>query len=193
MHDTENMHDENSIECNTLRAGVHSRFLNQRQLAFVSAWTGNLIGAARAAGYADPKAAAYKLMRDPHVVEALRVKQEAMLQESGEHLARALPLSRVDVIDRLWQLAQMSPGETSNSISGQVRATQALAGMFALDLGRLDVLRRELQERSEPEIEFFVVHGYFPQPPPEPSPSPAAQLAAGSTEEQVNKSGRTGG
>lgn len=189
MHDTVNMHDENNIECNTLRAGVHSRFLNQRQLAFVSAWTGNLIGAARAAGYADPKAAAYKLMKDPHVVEALRVKQEAMLQESGEQLARALPLSRVDVIDRLWQLAQMSPGDTSNSISGQVRATQALASMFALDMGRLEVLRRELQERSEPEIEFFVVHGYFPQPQQQPAKPTAGQLTEGSAEKEGNHSG----
>lgn len=189
MHDTVNMHDhdEDRIDPNTLRVGVHSRFLTQRQLAFVSAWTGNLIGAARAAGYADPKAAAYKLMKDPHVVEALRVKQEAMLQESGEQLARSLPLSRVDVIDRLWQLAQMSPSDTSNSISGQVRATQALAGMFALDMGRLDVLRRELQERSEPEIEFFVIHGYFPQPPQEIAQPPAGELTAGSAEKEGNE------
>ena len=178
MHD----HDEDRIEHNLLRVGGHAGFLNQRQLAFVSAWTGNLIGAARAAGYANPKAAAYKLMKDPHVVEALRVKQEAMLQESGEHLARSLPLSRVDVIDRLWQLAQMSPGDTSNSITGQVRATQALAGMFALDMGRLEVLRRELQDRSEPEIEFFVIHGCFPQRQQEAGRPPAAQLTAGSAE-----------
>ena len=83
----------------------------------------------------------------------------------------------------------MSPGETSNSISGQVRATQALASMFALDMGRLEVLRRELQERSEPEIEFFVVHGYFPQHPQEPAQPSAAQLTAASTAKEGNESG----
>src|SRR5438552_10654303 len=69
-------------------------FLSEKKLRFVAAWTGNLIAAARTAGYKDPKNAAYKLMKDPDVVQALQTKQEAMLQESGEHLARTLPLSR---------------------------------------------------------------------------------------------------
>jgi hypothetical protein len=47
-------------------------------------------------------------MKDPNVVHALQTKQESMLQESGEPLARTL--SRADVIDRLWELAQQFRG-----------------------------------------------------------------------------------
>src|SRR6266481_2332539 len=68
-------------------------FLSEKKLRFVAAWTGNLLAAARAAGYKDAKGAAYKLMKDPEVVKALQKKQESMLQESGAHLARTLPLS----------------------------------------------------------------------------------------------------
>src|SRR5579864_4005092 len=69
-------------------------FLSEKQLRFVAAWAGNLIAAARVAGYKNPRAAAYKLMKDPEVVKALQTKQESLLQESGEHLARTLPRHR---------------------------------------------------------------------------------------------------
>jgi biotin operon repressor len=49
-------------------------------------------------------------MKDQNVVQALQTKQESMLQESGEPLARTLSLSRADVIDRLWELAQQFRG-----------------------------------------------------------------------------------
>jgi hypothetical protein len=139
-------------------------FLSEKKLRFVAAWTGNLIAAARAAGYKDPKSAAYKLMKDPEVVQALQTKQEAMLQESGEHLARTLPLSRADVIDRLWELAQLAPERTNRNITGQVKAAQALEQIFALNIDGNDLLKRQLQDKSEAEIQFYVVHGFLPYP-----------------------------
>src|SRR5205814_10380269 len=60
----------------------------------------------------------YKLMKDPKVVQALQTKQESMLQESGEHLARTLPLSRADVIDRLWELARSESTRLNSSHLG---------------------------------------------------------------------------
>ena len=122
-------------------------FLSEKKLRFVAAWTGNLIAAARTAGYQDPKSAAYKLMRDPHVVKALQQKQESLLKESGEHLARTLPLSRADVIDRLWQLAQLHPSTTNSNITGQVKAAQALEEIFALNIDENDLLKRQLEGR----------------------------------------------
>src|SRR5215467_13550678 len=112
------------------------KFLSDKKLRFVAAWTGNLVAAARTAGYRHPKVAAYKLMKDPEVVKALQKKQEALLQESGEHLARTLPLSRADVIDRLWQLAQLHPStptpisldRSKRLRSGQAHATSLRAG-----------------------------------------------------------------
>lgn len=143
-------------------ANVHLRCLTEMQLNFVSAWSGNLIAAARAAGYSNPRAAAYKLMRDPDVVKALQIKQESMLQQSGEQFARTLPLSRADVIDRLWQLAQLSPERTNGTVTGQVKAAQALEQVFALNMDRSQALKRQLQGKSEAEFEFYVVHGFLP-------------------------------
>ena len=157
------------------------RCLTDMQLRFVSAWTGNLIAAARAAGYSDPKGAAYKLMKEPHVVEALQQKQESMLRESGEHLARTLPLCRADVIDRLWQLAQLNPERTNGNITGQVKAAQSLEQIFALNIDENDLLKRQLEGRSEEELEFYVVHGFLPhqQPKPAEAPPPGSPTSAG--------------
>lgn len=146
-----------------------SFFLSTKKLAFVSAWAGNLAAAARAAGYKNPRDAAYKLMKDPEVVKALQKKQESMLQESGEHLARTLPLSRADIIDRLWQLAQLSPGATNNNITGQVKAAQALEEIFALNIDRNELLKRQLAGKSEAEMEFFVIHGFLPHQEEKPT------------------------
>ncbi len=137
-------------------------FLSEKKLRFVAAWTGNLVAAARTAGYKNPKSAAYKLMKAPEVVQALQTKQEALLQESGEHLARTLPLSRADVIDRLWQLAQLAPERTNRNITGQVKAAQALEQIFSLNIDSNDLLKRQLQGKSEAEIEFYIVHGFLP-------------------------------
>lgn len=152
-------------------------FLSEMQLRFIAAWTGNLVAAARAAGYKHPKAAAYKLMKDPEVVKALQKKQESMLQESGENLARTLPLSRADVIDRLWQLAQLDPERTNRNISGQVKAAQTLEQIFALKIDHDNVLKRQLQDKSESELEFYVVHGFLPYQE-EQKPKPVASAEA---------------
>ena len=135
MEETMNLHDMQNLRRRFIKDDIEEpeppapdqdSFLSEKKLRFVAAWTGNLIAAARAAGYKDPKSAAYKLMKDPKVVTALQTKQESMLHESGEHLARTLPLSRADVIDRLWQLAQLPPEKTNCNIAGQVKAAQAL-------------------------------------------------------------------
>src|SRR5215469_2860872 len=154
--------EETKLEPADSSRKMQFRCLTDMQLRFVTAWTGNLVAAARAAGYSNPKGAAYKLMRDPYIVEALQKKQESLLQESGEQLARTLPLSRADVIDRLWQLAQLNPERTNGNVTGQVKAAQALEQVFAINLDRNDVLKKQLQGKSEAELEFYVVHGFLP-------------------------------
>jgi phage terminase small subunit len=178
-------------------ANLHLQCLTAMQLKFVGAWTGNLIAAAKTAGYSNPKAAAYKLMRDPYVVEALQKKQESMLQESGEHLARTLPLSRADVIDRLWQLAQLHPERTNHNISGQVKAAQALEEIFALNIDRNEQLKRQLEGKSEAELEFYVIHGFLPHREENPvlaAPAEAPQLpeSTASTESTESTESTTG-
>ena len=167
---------EDDIEPPQRTREQYNPFLSAKTLAFVAAWTGNLLAAARTAGYKHPKVAAYKLMKDPEVVKALQKKQESMLQESGEHLAHTLPLSRADVIDRLWQLAQLSPGSTNGNITGQVKAAQALEEIFALNIDQNDLLKRQLEGRSQEELEFYVVHGFLPHQESKPVEAPPAQL-----------------
>ena len=170
---------EDDIEPPQRTREQYNPFLSAKKLAFVAAWTGNLMAAARTAGYKHPKVAAYKLMKDPEVIKALQKKQNSMLEESGEHLAHTLPLSRADVIDRLWQLAQLSPGSTNGSITGQVKAAQALEEIFALNIDQNDLLKRQLEGRSQEELEFYVVHGFLPHQEPKPAlaaPADALQL-----------------
>jgi len=150
--------------------------LSEKKLRFVAAWTGNLVAAARTAGYKDPRAAAYRLMKDPEVVKALQQKQDSLLHESGEHLARTLPLSRADVIDRLWQLAQLHPSQTNANITGQVKAAQALEEIFALNIDENDLVKRQLEGRTEEELEFYVVHGFLPHQEPKPAEAAPPQL-----------------
>jgi phage terminase small subunit len=166
------------------------RCLTEMQMRFVGAWTGNLIAAAKAAGYSNPKAAAHKLMKDSYVVKALQAKQESMLQESGEHLARTLPLSRADVIDRLWQLAQLDPHSTNGNINGQVKAAQTLEQVFALNIDKNEILKRQLEGKPESDLEFYVIHGFLPHqeqkpslpPPAEPPQLPEATVSTRSTQ-----------
>src|SRR5262249_62350887 len=96
----------------------------------------------------------------------------ALPQDPAEHLARPLPLPRADVIHRLWQLAQLSPRETNCNITGQVKAAQALEEIFALNIDKNDMLKRQLEGKSEEELEFYVVHGFLPHQEPKPALAP---------------------
>src|SRR5262249_51431001 len=103
----------------------------------------------------------------------------ALPQDPAEHLARPLPLPRADVIDRLWQLAQLSPRETNCNITGQVKAAQALEEIFALNIDQNEMLKRQLEGKSEAELEFYVVHGFLPHQEQKPAlvaPPEAPQL-----------------
>jgi phage terminase small subunit len=140
-----------------------SGILTENMLNFVAAWHGNAVAAARAAGYRNPKAAAHKLMKNPIVADEIRRKQKAMTEESGKLLGTQLNFSRTHVLNRLWEIAQMSPEETNNGMGAQVRASEALAAVFDADLTRLADLARQLVGKTQQEVEFFVQRGLFPE------------------------------
>jgi hypothetical protein len=152
-------------------------FLNPQQLQVVSAWTGDLIAAAKAAGYKHPRLAANRLMKNPVFVQNLKRKQESMAEESGKTLGRQIAVSRPEIINRLWQLAQLPPAETNRTIHGQIKAAETLAYVFDIKLNRPADLDHEIQGRTSSEIDFFVEHGYFPGPSAEAA-EPAAVLQA---------------
>jgi hypothetical protein len=59
-------------------------------------------------------------------VEQRPVQQEADLSRDGQHQPNP---SREQVLDRLWELANLSPEMTRNSITGQVKAISVIVAM----------------------------------------------------------------
>jgi len=59
-------------------------------------------------------------------VEQRPVQQEADLSEDGQNQPNP---SREQVLDRLWELANLSPEMTRNSITGQVKAISVIVAM----------------------------------------------------------------
>lgn len=167
---------------NTFTTGI----LNPRQMDFVHYWKGDAVEAARAAGYGDAKSAAFHLMQHEVICELIRKKQAALAEESGKAIARQLSFYRSDVINRLWELANMSPTQTGETITGQIRAAQALADILSVG-SRLDSDNQALVK----ELEGFRQTGSLPAaqnelaaaPVPElPSTQPAPQLTVASNE-----------
>ncbi len=79
--------------------------LTQKQLQYVAAWEGDNAKAARAAGYSNPNVAAAKLMKLPAIKRAIRQKQEAVIQQSGEQLGRKI--SKSDITDSIVEAIEM--------------------------------------------------------------------------------------
>src|SRR5215470_7843311 len=106
--------------------------LNHRQMQFVYLWKGDAVEAATAAGYHDPKSAAYHLMQQEAVRDLIRKKQERIAEEAGRALGRQLCFYRTDVINRLWELAKLPPSQTGETITGQIRAAEALSEIMSV-------------------------------------------------------------
>src|SRR5437763_1776027 len=146
------------------RTRKQSDILPSMQLNTVLAWNGNLKDAVRVVGYKDPKSALYKLRKNPKFTDQLKRKQDSMIKASGEMLGRKLTICRTDIIDHLWRLARMSAEDTGKNIYGQIKATEALAHIFDIHIVRDADLKREIEQHTEQQIDFFVEHGYFPSP-----------------------------
>ena len=91
------------------------------------------------------------------------MKQETMIKESGKRFATEVTVCRADVINRLWELARMSPKETHDTINGQIKATEILAQIFDVRINRTADLDRELENRTEEEVNYFAAHGFWPE------------------------------
>ena len=115
--------------------------LSQRQLAFVAAHVGNDTEAARAAGYKNPDRSAPKLMAMPAVRKAIEEKQKAIIEASGAKIGRRL--TKVDVVDRLVELADLPPERTKNNITGQVNALKVIAEIEGYFVYRYEDLTKE--------------------------------------------------
>jgi len=137
--------------------------LTDKQQEFVKAWSGNAHLAARDAGYKNPRGSADQNTSDPAVVAALKRKQDAMAEESGRRLGTEINVCRADIINRLWDLAMMSPETTNQSIYGQIRASVALADIMCMKIPRSLDLPKELEGKTRDQMDHFLIYGYFPE------------------------------
>ena len=139
------------------------KLLSQRQIKVLAFWTGDLVSAARAAGYKEPEQAAYRLMKNPLFVKTLQQKQESMAEESGKILGERIAVSRTEVLNRLWDLARMTPEQTNGTIYGQIKAAETLAYVFDIKIVRPADVDDLLRGRTTDEVNYFVANGYFPE------------------------------
>jgi hypothetical protein len=137
------------------------KILSQRQLSFVAAHDGNDTEAAKAAGYKNPGRSAAKLMAIPAVRKAIEEKQKAIIEASGAKIGQRL--SKVAVVDRLVELADLPPERTKGNITGQVNALKAIAEIEQFLVRQTRDVTKEADGKTEAEMEFFCVHGYWPE------------------------------
>ena len=138
--------------------------LTEQQLKFIACWQGSAVAAAAAAGYKDPVNAGYKLMQLEPIREGIRMKQNAIAEETGRALGKQIAVCRADVINRLWDLAMMDPDNTKETITGQIRASEALANILGISIKRKADVTKQLEGKTQADIDYFVAHGYFPEP-----------------------------
>jgi phage terminase small subunit len=108
--------------------------LTPQQLRFIAAWHGSATQAAKAAGYKYPNVAAAKLMKNPAVTAAVRLRQREIIEESVKEWADELHFVGADLLNRLWQIAQLDSAQTHGSFNPQLRACFILLQMFSSDL-----------------------------------------------------------
>jgi phage terminase small subunit len=101
------------------KTSAASGTLTPKQLKFVAAWQGDVVAAARAAGYRKPESMAYKLMDDPAVANEIRRKQRIMTEESAKRLAGQLkvPKGRSES-SPAWSIAECRVAESKGYESG---------------------------------------------------------------------------
>ena len=133
--------------------------------------------AAEAVGL-NPDSAAYTKSK-PHVRAYMlehraAVEQQLVQQEADEH--RRLSLDREQVLDRLWEIANLSPEMTRGSITGQVKAISMIVA-----IQNLIPDRRLASEKKSPTAAAPQIHASEPAPgspaPPVP-PAPASRGAS---------------
>ncbi len=109
--------------------------------------------AAEAVGL-NPDSAAYTKSK-PHVrafmLEHRAAVQQQLVQQDTEELHR-LKLSREQVLDRLWEIANLSPEMTRGSITGQVKALTMIVAMenFIPNRRAVDRLAASSEKKSPP-------------------------------------------
>jgi hypothetical protein len=155
--------------------------------------------AAEAVGL-NPDSAAYTKSK-PHVraymLEHRAAVQQQLVQQDADLSRRAvgpaveeqrrLNPDREQVLDRLWELANLSPDMTRNSITGQIKALAMIIAMenFIPDRRTLSAEKKSAPTPAPPE---FYKSAWLREKPaatidPQPTPAPPVPACRGTQEE----------
>jgi hypothetical protein len=128
--------------------------------------------AADAAGL-NPDSAAYTKSKPTvraYMLEHRAAVQQQLVQQESEGLRRS-NLDREKVLDRLWEIAYLSPEITRGSITGQVKALSMIVAMqnFIPDRRAASSQKKSVAAPAQDEYETGV---------PEPNPTPGSAAPA---------------
>jgi len=132
--------------------------LTKKQLQFVSFWEGNNTDAARKAGLKHPNVAGAKMMKFPAVKAAIEAKQKAMVQYSGEEVAKRAKVGRGDVIEWLANVARTSKNEFA-----VVSACGHLSEIFGMKVKQIRDVTDLFEGWNDEELEAYSRTGELPQ------------------------------
>ncbi len=140
--------------------------------------------AAEAVGL-NPDSAAYTKskprVRD-YMLEHRAAVQQQLVQQEADGLRR-LSLDRQQVLNRLWEIANLSPEMTRGSVTGQVKALSMIVAMENFIPDRRAVSSQEKKSPSAPAPEIYASAWLRKQqattidPQPSPCPEPARRFA----------------
>ncbi len=154
--------------------------------------------AAEAVGL-NPDSAAYTKSKPrvrAYMLEHRAAVQQQLVQQEAEGIRR-LNLDREKVLDRLWELANLSPEMTRGSITGQVKAISMIVAMenFIPDRRAASSVKESAPSPAKPQIYVSEwlrkqqAKTIDPQPtaaPPVP-PAPASRGACRGAQEEVQQ------
>jgi hypothetical protein len=130
--------------------------------------------AAQAVGL-NPDSAAYTKSK-PHVRAYMHqhraAVQQQLVQQETDGLRR-LHLDHEKVLDRLWEIANLSPEMTRGSITGQVKALSMIIAMqnFIPDPRAVSSQKKSTPAPTQPQIYAEPAPGSAAEAPPNPGPS----------------------
>ena len=137
--------------------------------------------AAEAVGL-NPDSAAYTKSKPrvrAYMLEHRAAVQQQLVQQEAEGLRR-LNLDREQVLDRLWEIANLGPEMTRGSITGQVKALSMIVAMQNFIPDRLAISsQKKSAPATNPQAQIYAAAWRARQQAatvdPQPSPAPAQQ------------------
>jgi hypothetical protein len=145
--------------------------------------------AAEAVGL-NPDSAAYTKAKPrvrAYMLEHRAAVQQQLVQQDADEGQRRLNPDREQVLDRLWELANLSPDMTRNSITGQVKALAMIIAMenFIPDRRTLSAEKKSAPTSAPPEFykSAWLREKQAATIDPQPTPAPPVPACRGTQEE----------